>query len=224
MLWVSCLLAALVSAAVDPAAAGIADVALIARAIGGDDRALRQLAERLLPVLRARARWFLARVRGGRVGADDGDDLVQETWLVLMADGARALRQYDPVRGASLEGYVGMIANREITNRARWFRSRKRGGDAVQTSLDDVGELHSHAADPEAEAVVRSTLEALSAHLERELPARGQLVLRCIYTDGRSPDEAAQMIGVNTQVIYNWQHKIRRLTEGFLAEPADGVA
>jgi RNA polymerase sigma-70 factor (ECF subfamily) len=192
-------------------------LALLRRALGGDAPALRVIVRRLIPVVRARVRRCLARQWGRALGPQDGDDVTQDVWLVLMRDGGRQLRAWDPSRGATLEGYVAMVAEREVQNRVQNVRALKRGGDRVLLPLADAPEVASGAASPEQAAEARHLAAALTTHLDEALPERGRLVLRCLFGDGRSPGETASLLGVDVQVVYNWQHKIRAAARAFLA-------
>lgn len=190
-------------------------LALIAGAQRGDPAALRRLITRLMPVLQARVRRRLRSRPDRRLGSFDEQDLVQEIWLSLVKDGAAQLARWDPERGATLEGYVGMVAERVLGNVAQQVGALKRRADADRSDASPEL-LVASGPDPEQTADLKQTCAALGAHLEQELPAKGQTILRYLYTDGLAPDEVAEVMGVNRQVVYNWQHKIRKLAQGFL--------
>jgi len=196
--------------AVALAAAASEDGELLRRALAGDPKARRRLVERLMPVVRARVRRGLARRFSRSASALEPADLVQEVWLTLMKDDARALRAWEPGRGATLGGYVGMIVEREVGNHLDRITALKRGGD--QRRVDDDAALRGAPpdGDPERRAAARELLDHLSRHLEQALPEAGRLVLRLLYTDGRSPQEAARMMGTTPNAIYIWQHRIRK--------------
>ena len=189
------------------------DHALVRRAIAGVASAVEILIRRLMPVVRARVRRALGR-GGARLGPAEGDDLVQEIWLKLIDRSGAQLLEYDPARGASLEGYVGMIAEREAGNFLRRSSAQKRGGHLV--TVEPGAELPSSAPSPEESASASDLAARLGEHLEKELPARGLLVFRYAFTDELPPNEVAKILGVTVQVIYNWQHKIRAAARAFL--------
>ena len=60
---------------------------LVAEAARRDPRALRALAHRLLPVIRARVRRL--RARRAAMGSLDEQDLIQEVWVTLLEDDAQ---------------------------------------------------------------------------------------------------------------------------------------
>ena len=193
------------------------DTELVARAAAGQRSAVETLATRLAPILQARARRFL-RGMGYRIAADELDDLVQEVWLVLLKDGARQLQAWDPSRGATLEGYVGMVADRELRNQLAARRRLKRGGDQVDVGLEGTEHTPHGTAGPEGLVIGHHLEVDLGGHLAAHLPELGRLVYALLYQDGLGPAEAATVLQVNTQVVYNWQHKIRGLARQFLAE------
>ncbi|MFN3202401.1 MAG: RNA polymerase sigma factor [Bradymonadia bacterium] len=194
---------------------------MIKKALGGHSGALRMLARRILPVIKARALAYTRR-RGGDLGVHDADDLVQEIWLTLLSDDGRLLKTYDATRGKSLEGYVGLICRRELWRRARAHGAIRRGGEAQIAPLEAAAEAPTSAPDPEAIVMGQNLLDGLSSYLSEQLPERGRLVLSAIYEDHLEPAKAAQMMGVKVQVVYNWQHKIRGLIKAYCAEA--GVA
>lgn len=193
----------------DGGGGGDDDESLLERALGGDARAMGQLVERLTPVIRATVRCRLRRRGRDRVGPHDGDDLEQEVWAHLFADGARVLRNFDPGR-ANLEAYVTVVARSKVRGERQKAESQRRGGDARMGNIDDMHGV-SGGANPEGEAMGHELLQRLREVLFEALPERGRLVFAYLYVDGKKPDEAAALMHVNTQVIYNWQHKIRKL-------------
>src|SRR5688572_10447441 len=104
-----------------------ADVELVGEALGGDDVALGRLVARLTPVVQARvARTLLARrwgPTGGRSLRHDVEDLSQDVFLSLFTGDARVLRRWQPDRGLSLAGYVGLVSERLVVS---FLRSGKR--------------------------------------------------------------------------------------------------
>ena len=190
--------------------------ALVRRAVGGNAQAVRLLIRQLTPVIRARVRTFLAGRKGRQLDALDADDLVQDIWAKLLHDDARLLRDYDPERGATPQGYVGRLAQREIWNRFQKTLAQKAGGGRMVLSLEGLDPSRSGDVTPERTAVARQLLGALSAHLEQVLPERGREVLRLLYTETLPPNEVASRLSVRVQVIYNWQHRIRKESRAFL--------
>ncbi len=200
-------------AAVLAGAAG--DAALVARALDRGGRLLRQLVERLMPVVRARVRRRL----GGWSPAVR-EDAVQEVWLALLSDDGKALRGFDPKHGRTLEGFVGMVAERHVIDWVRRQQAAKRGGGAQFTDARALERRAAAAPDPEDALMTVDLAAAFGRHLEQALPEIGLLVFRLMYTDRLTPASAAEALGVKKQVVYNWQHRIRGEVRAFLAAQA----
>lgn len=175
--------------------------------MAGDRAAGRTLLRRLTPVIQARLRLHIQ----GRESTAQMDDLVQDVWVALLENKARLLLAYDPSRGASFEGYVGGIALRVACNHRRVAHAAKRGGGALTLVIDKTAEPISPEPSPIDRAEQRELVASLRTHLLNELPVRGQLVLGHLFGDGRTPQQTAHVMGVNVQVVYNWQHRIRKL-------------
>ncbi|MCA9538817.1 MAG: sigma-70 family RNA polymerase sigma factor [Myxococcales bacterium] len=199
------------------AAAALSETRLIERALGGDRAAGLRLMERLIPVIRARCMTYLHQRVAGLVGGADADDLAQEIWLTLFKDDGRILRAYDPRRGSSIEGYVGLVARREIWRLKRAAERVRRGGDQRTLPIDDARDA-STGVDPEQHLSSREVMAGLEAHLVETLPPRGQVIMRALYTDGLDVGVVASMLGVSRQVVYNWQHRIKLTATAFLSE------
>ncbi|HMV67238.1 MAG TPA: sigma factor, partial [Myxococcota bacterium] len=91
-----------------------AHVSLRDRALAGDAAALDGLVAVILPVVRYRAARVLERhpTRGGRDPQQEVDDLAQDAIAALFAGRGAALRRWEPGRGMSLRGFVGLLAER----------------------------------------------------------------------------------------------------------------
>lgn len=194
------------------------DSATIERAVAGDRAAMLALEKRVRPVIRSRVNYYLRNRRPPRIGLEDAEDLAQAIWLELVKDGARVLREYNPELGMSLPGYVSLICRRELFRRTRALGAAVRGGQAQLVAIDgDVGPASTQST-PEETVEERQLLGSLWAHLRAELPPRGQLVMAALYEDGLSVADTATLIGASTQVVYNWQHKIRTIARAFVQE------
>ncbi len=191
------------------------DPSLIRSALAGRSGATRTLIRRLMPVIRAQA-WAARRRRG--LPFEGIDDDVQEVWLELFEAGGRRLLAYDPQRGATLEGYVGILAERALGGLRRKAAALKRGGDLKPVDAAVLDRLPAEHANPEQTVAARVSGEGLLNHLDAQLPERGRLIFRYLYMDERSPAQTAQALGVKLQVVYNWQHRIRKESRLFFGE------
>lgn len=191
------------------------DLQLLRQAVAGAPAASRILVRRLAPVVQARALRVLRRLTPSHV--DDADDICQKVWVVLLKDGGRQLLAFDPARGISLEAYVGMIAEREVRNHLQHELAHGRRPKEGFAPLEAAEEVPGPAPGPEAATLSADLAARLDAHLLGNLPPKGQLVLRLVYSDHLTPEEAATALGCQLQVVYNWQHRIRTLARAFMA-------
>ena len=167
-------------------------------------------------VVRARTRRLLDRKGRSR---DELDDLAQDVWLWLIDRDGKALRGYDPERGMTLEGFVGLLTERQVLDRLRVMGAQKRGAGVTHADVNDTPIAAIE--DPEARTIAQDLAIRLGEHLQAQLPPKGRLVYRYAWQDGHSPNEIARLMGVDRQVVYNWQHKVRALVRSFLQ--ANGV-
>ena len=135
------------------------DARLLARALGGDAVAVRELLDRLLPVVQTRVGLALMRRQGqarGRNVRAEVEDLSQEVFLALFERDGRVLRGWQPERGLSLKGFVGLVAEREA---GCILRTGKRSPFTEEPTADDTLALLRSArpAGPAAEAENRSS-------------------------------------------------------------------
>lgn len=177
---------------------------LIARALGGDRRAWRRLHAALDPTIRSRLR-FSERARRCLEPRYGLDDLVAECWARLLANDGRRLRAFDPTRG-TLKAYTSRIASQTLGNLVAMRLTASRAAEVLARD-DDLPPPTAVSTAARIEA--RFALGRVWQHLSTTLPERGRAVLRLLYLDGRSIAEAADALGVSTQVIHNWNHRIR---------------
>jgi RNA polymerase sigma-70 factor (ECF subfamily) len=192
-----------------------ADKKLLEKALGGDRSAQSTLVRRLRPVIASRVRRVLRRTRSTRIDEGHVEDVMQQVWVTLFKDDGRQLRGFDPNKGKSLEGWIGMVSEREAGNARDKAQALKRGAGKVEASDVLPDRARDGTPSPETAAVARDQLNRLLGHLDELLNPRGRLVLRLLYVDQLTTQEAAAALSVNQQVIWNWQHKIRKYARAF---------
>jgi len=127
-------------------------------------------------------------------GASDAEDMAQDVFVRLVKDDFRLLRSYDAGRSA-LGTWLTLISRSTTIDH---LRRRK----APTVPLDAVGEPQAPAAEPAGEGALREL--AVPPDL---LSARQQLVLRLLFDDGLSVEEAAETLRVEPQTIRSTKHK-----------------
>src|SRR5688572_25242688 len=90
------------------------DQELIARALRREPAACRRLVDLLTLAIQSRVNAAL--LRRGRASRSELLDLTQEVFSALLDDDGRILRSWDPERGATLLGFVALIAERRVAS------------------------------------------------------------------------------------------------------------
>jgi RNA polymerase sigma factor (sigma-70 family) len=183
-----------------------ADERLVRAALAGDRSAQHALVTRLTPALRS-----CARRAARRSGVEMIADLEQDAWLLLFENGGRRLLAYEADRAVRLEAYAGMVAARGTANQLARMRTQKRGGGRPPAPLDVDPDVAAPEGDPERALACADALRRIGLRVVQTLGERGASIFRATCIEQRSPAEAAQALGVTTQVVRNWQVRIREI-------------
>lgn len=183
----------------------------------GDAEATRALVDDLTPVIQSRAARALLRRRNGKGGksiAQDVEELTQEVFLVLFADGARILRTWDREKGSSLRNFVGLVAEREI---ADILASGRRRPWNERTSEEPTEAQMGAAPDAEGAVAAKEMYAQLSARLREELSPQGYALFEMLLVDEVAVEDAMSRTGMSRDAIYQWRSRlpkiIRRIVE-----------
>jgi RNA polymerase sigma-70 factor (ECF subfamily) len=168
----------------------------------GDRAAWDAFVDRAAPILYSAVRRTLQRY-GVAARPDAVQDRTQDVFLRLVRNDFRLLRSYDPGR-ASLSTWLTLVARSTTIDHLRRL---------------DVPALPLEAADgataPTAPDAAQPALTALDVPPDLLSP-RQNLVIRLLFDDGLSTEEAAETLGVVPQTIRSTKHKaITRLREFF---------
>jgi RNA polymerase sigma factor (sigma-70 family) len=188
-------------------------------ALGGDEPALTRLVQSLTPVIQSRvARGLLLRRTGLAAGRDlrqEVEDLVQEIFLVLFANGGKVLRSWQPERGLSLLNFVGLVAERQT---ASILRSGKRSPWKEDPTLVEDFEQAAPESGPEEAAASREQLKLLLHRLTEELSPLGRHLFDLLFLRELPLDEVVARTGMNPDAVYAWRSRLRRLARLLLKE------
>lgn len=195
----------------------------VARALRGDAHAVRELTNHLAPVIHARVARVLLRQRGRQTPAQvrqEVEDITQDVFLALFERGGRVLRSWDPMRGASLANFVGLVAERRTISRLR----RKTTNPWIEEATSD-DELEQHLpSEPSLEAAIasRQFMEKLAKELEQELSPKGSLLFTLLLVEQRPTDEVCELLEMRPDAVYAWRsrlaRRVRALAEQILSE------
>jgi RNA polymerase sigma-70 factor (ECF subfamily) len=191
----------------------------IARALASDREAVQSLVAELTPVIQARAARCLLRRRQGAGGRDVREelrDLTQHVFLALFADDGRFLRDWSPDGGASLENFVGLIAERQILS---LLRSRRRNPwTDVPTEAEEI-EVRSPAdPGPEIPTLSRDLLRRVIERAEVELSERGVEMLHWLVLEERAVEEVCALTGMKPEAVYAWRSRLGQRLRTIAAE------
>jgi RNA polymerase sigma-70 factor (ECF subfamily) len=191
---------------------------LVERALAQDREALRSLVDALAPVVQARvARALLRRstAASGRNIRQEVEDLTQEVFAALFADGGRALRAWDPRRGLSLENFVGYVAERQVASILRTARRSPWTEDpTLAEELDGPGDTPS----VELRLASQQVLEALLDRMREELSPLGLSLFEQLFVQQREVAEVCTQTGMSRDAVYAWQSRLGRLVRRIGAE------
>lgn len=194
----------------------------VRRALAGDEPALTRLVRRLTPVIQSRvARGLLLRRTGtasGRNIRQEVEDLTQEIFLVLFADGGKVLRSWQPERGLSLLNFVGLVAERQT---ASVLRTDKRSPWKEDPTLPEDFTQASPESGPEEITASREQLKLLLHRLTEELSPLGRHLFDLLFLRELPLEEVIRRTGMSPDAVYAWRSRLRRLAGRLLDEMSD---
>jgi RNA polymerase sigma-70 factor, ECF subfamily len=189
------------------------------RALAGDEHALDRLVRTLTPVIQGRvARGLLLRRTGpasGRNIRQEVEDLTQEIFLVLFADGGKVLRSWQPDRGLSLSNFVGLVAERQT---ASILRSGKRSPWKEDPTLPEDFTQAARESGPEEITASREQLKLLLHRLTEELSPLGRHLFDLLFLRELPIEEVTRQTGMTPDAVYKWRSRLRRLACRLLGE------
>lgn len=194
--------------------------ALLDHALAGDPAATRKLVGVLMPVVQARVARTLVRRRGasGRDVRQEVEDLAQEVFIALFADGEKVLRAWEPSRGLSLASFCGLIAEREAASILRSGR-RSPWTDAA-TELDDLETALAEVPDVEVRVSSREQLARLVDRLREALSPRGLELFHRLVVEEESVESVCAATGMTSDAVYAWKSRIGKVVRKLAAEMA----
>ncbi|HEV8240462.1 MAG TPA: hypothetical protein VGS57_13920 [Thermoanaerobaculia bacterium] len=194
-------------------------VALVVGALAGDRLALTRLVAVLTPVVQARAaRTLLTRRPGGAAGRDvrqGVEDLSQEIFMLLFANGGRVLRSWQAERGLSLENFVGLVSERYTLS---FLRSGRRNAWKEEPSATEALDVRVEEPDPEVIVSSRQQLRLLLARLRENLSPLGLEIFQLLFVQELSLAETMAASGLSADAVYAWRSRLRRLARELMSD------
>lgn len=182
------------------------DAELIERVLARDPVACRTLVDQLTKVIQRQVNAAL--IRRGRGSRSDVLDLTQEIFRLLLDDDGKILRAWDPERGATLNGYVALIAERRIES---LLRSGRRSGWA-ETSVDpfDLEDAGEPSPSVEDTVIPREELRLLLEILRAGLSDRAYEMFVHLYVEERDVQWVAENTGMSRDAVYAYRARLQK--------------
>jgi len=204
----------------------VLDPSRVRRALEGDPHALREFVDALTPVIQARVARGLLRNRAERAGRDvqqEVEDLTQDVFAALFAQGGRTLRAWDPARGLSLANFVGLVAERQVASTLR--SGRRNPWRDVPGELDEIEARTEPVPGAEPQLGSKQALEQLLVRMRESLSPRGLELFERLYVDEESVEDVAASMKMTRDAIYTWRGRVggllRRFAQEMVAESGD---
>lgn len=188
-------------------------------ALGGDARAMQGLIDDIAPIVQVRVARALLRRRSQARGRDlrqELEDLVQEVFAALFEKGAKALRMWDPARSLSFGGFVGFLAEREVSMR---MRTGKRNPWTEDPTMDEhLVSLSGNESTVEATIISRNLLARIAERLRERLSPRGRQYFQLLFVDNLDIQEVAHETGTTPAALYAWRNRLSKVLRELKAE------
>lgn len=204
----------------EPASVGAAEVQA---ALRGDRAAADALVLHLSTPIQRRVAgvlWRRARAGGRAVTRQEVVDLTQDVFVLLFERDGHVLRSWSSERGASLGGFVGLVAERYAVSVQR--SGRKSAYKEFLTMDDEIFEGVGSSLDPEKVVGDRQLLGKLLDRLREELSPQGHRLFVALYVEQRSPDDVARDEGLTPNAVYLWRSRLKKRVRS-LAEELEGA-
>ncbi len=194
------------------------DQELIRRALARQPQAATALVDRLSTPIQRQVNAALARRRRGT--RQDVRDLTQDVFRILLDQDGKILRAWSPDKGASLEGYVGMVAQRKVASMPASGRKSGHSEDA-QDPLDfddaaDEGES------PEMGAMSRDLLQRVLQELRVGLSDQGFEMFRVLVVEEREVAWVQDHYGMTRDAVYAWRSRVlkaaRKIAQNLMSD------
>ena len=201
-------------------AGGEIDLGVVQRAVARKPDAVRVLIRALTPVIQIRVARALQRshtVRTqGRSPAQDVEDMTQEVFLALFDDDARALRAWDPARGASLASFAGLVAEHQV---ASILRSGKRRPWRHEDTGDEILEfVPAERPTTEKRIASRQLFTLVIERLRADLSPRGLELFYALMVDEEPIDTICTRMAMSADAVYAWRSRLARTVRAIAAE------
>lgn len=193
---------------------------LVEEALHGRREAVRALIDGLTPVIQARvARVLLRRRTGpqkGRSVQQEVADLAQEVFVSLFEFEGRALRAWRPDGGLSLEGFVGLVAERQVISIMRSGRRSPWTDEPIDADAMDA--LPEQGVSPERETASREQLRNLLDRVRETLSPRGLELFERLIVLEEPVESVCADTKMSRDAVYAWRSRLSRTVKQLAAD------
>lgn len=178
---------------------------LVRRAIAREPDAVTELVRKLRPTIQMRvARALMRRARNSRNVAQEVEDLVQEVFLALFDQDAKALRAWDPTR--PLEPFVAVIADYEVISILRSGK-RKPWRDDHDGDVD-VDAFQATSSGPETLFGTSELYAGILDRMRAELTPKGLQLFQTLIVEDQPVDDVCTASGMTRDAVYAWRSRL----------------
>jgi DNA-directed RNA polymerase specialized sigma24 family protein len=174
------------------------------------------LVDLLSPVIGRRVAATLWRKSYRRDIQQEVKDMTQTVLLSLFEADGKALRAWDPMRGCSLEGFVGLLAQRQAISILR--RGSSSPWTDEPTEDEELDALAPTTLVPEAIIGSREHLHVLLDRIREELSPVGQELFQRLIIDEEPPEQVAIKVDKTVPTLYQWRSRLLRRLRNLSAE------
>lgn len=204
------------------------------RALRGRQSELADFVDLSTPIIQSRVAVALKRrayQAGGRQIRQEVEDLTQEVFVSLFAQGARVLRSWQPEKGLSLESFISLVADRQV---ASILRTGKRNPWTEDPTMRDDLERHAqrtvsagrgalvtsaiHGEGPEGRVASSELLRKIIGRLRENLSPLGFHLFNLICVEERTVTEVCEEMDMSVDAVYVWRGRLVRLARKIYGE------
>ena len=178
---------------------------LITDALGGNDKAMRELAQKYMAFAGEKAKGFVS-------SSLEYDDIVQEAMMGFLS----ALYSYDANKGASFKTYCSTCMNNRIITAINRTKRKKQIPNEQLVRIDDLDEKTVDlTADPESVFFSNQQTNDILEKISSDLSSFEKEVFY-LYFIGHSYEEIAQKLSCGFKSIDNAMQRIRKKLRAYV--------
>ena len=201
--------------------------ALIRACVDGDAAAWQEFIRRFNRIIAITS--YRAARRWGEDSPEVVDDLTQETYLKLCADGARVLREFDSPHPDAIFAFLKVVTANVATDYFKRLHAGKRGGNRANEPLDDAERTGSAVGPSSLASMERAVLlnevdACLCALAPAETQERDRTIFWLYYRQGLTAKEIAELpsIDLSLKGVESTLHRLTQLVRTQLMETCGG--